>query len=166
MEESSHIITEEQKVCEISQEAERRLVVEDIEHNGHVSITFEKVIVVKSSESSAHLGIAEMRGPFERCDSACESLGHAEMPCLPSHLFTEADPTSCNTRNRSFASSGGRSDVEVDVPCQVKAYFQRSADWSCDLYSGHGRSVRLSRSSQGLIAPSISCGEDHDVAGG
>jgi hypothetical protein len=48
--------------------------------------------------------------------------------------------------------------VEVNVHRQVEADLGGSTDWSRDLYSGHGRSVRLSWSGVDVDRPLIRFG--------
>ena len=137
--ESTHVPIQKQSIGNLSEGAERGVVVKDIDHDGGLFLPPEEVIMVEARERAVHLRIAKVEWPVKDGDAARQPLPDSEMPGLPGDFLSPADEPCRDAGDGPFLGALGRLDMEVDIPGQVETDLKRSVNGCCQFNSGHGR---------------------------
>lgn len=62
-----------------------------------------------------------------------------EVPGFPGHLLAEIDQSRCNACYCSLVGANRRFHMQVDIPREIEAQFNRGVDACSDLDPGHRR---------------------------
>ena len=138
---SRHVLLQEKRVRQAAQPTRWGRVVETINHPCGLPVDeFEDVIVIKTGEGAANLGIPKMRGRVECRDATSERLAHAKMHSLPGDLLAHSYESVRESANSALTRFSGGPRMEIDVLRRVKTDLDRRSDDDAYFNDGHGDS--------------------------
>jgi hypothetical protein len=113
------------------------LIIEHILHQRLLTVSREKVVVVKAHKGSVNLRIAKMAGPVERSDAACEALPNEKVSGFPCDLLTGPNEAGSYAFNSSFSDSVHGLNMQIDAPREIETDLNASSNRCIDTNDRH-----------------------------
>ena len=132
-----HVTLDEERVCNDTEQAQRRSPGERVAHDHRSAIHDELVHVPKAGKWATDHLIDELARPIELDDFDRQPLPDSEVHALQRDDVTEIQQSGGLATDSPFASERGRLEMHLDIAGKVEAQLDGGGDSSFDDDRGH-----------------------------
>ena len=140
-EQAPHVPIEEDLLGKATEQAQRRRIIEHIDHSRSAVVRLEVVVVIEASKGAPHHRVPEVVRRIEGRHSTGQFLTDPEVPRTPCHFLPRADQALGHSSDSPLTRVTGRSEVKIDASLEIEAQLRRRLDFSLDSNDRHGSSA-------------------------